>query len=168
MFGALVGGIVSAAGSLFASSKADKERKHASHEERRKYEKYAKKLMDMQREQIQWKKGLDLKRIQRTAMDVASAQRTGYAARGVRVGGAGDESTAGRMMRQTFDYALEDMDVIKQQAKYEDQESYLRYKAGMPSTDIKSSVGSTLLTSGTQFIAGGFGGGGGGWYGLKF
>lgn len=166
MFGAISAGIagIGLAGSLFGA----KEDKHAQHKANRRYKKYSKELYEMQRSQIQWKKDLDLQNIADIAERVGGTQRVAYAGRGVRVSGAGGEGTVANVLRRTYDMALKDMQVIKQQAEYDVQETRLRYKAGQPAGTTDKGL-STLLTAGSSFVAGGFGfGGQPGWYGLKF
>jgi hypothetical protein len=162
MFGAIASGI-GLVGSLIGSKSKDKAEKGAA----KKYKKYSKELYRLQKEQLAWKKDLDLEDIARTVSKMAGSQRVRYAKAGVKVTGATGIHSADIMLRESFDMAKRDIAAIKKQSYFDTEEARLRYKAALPATTPKSFT-SILLTEGSRFLLGGIGGQGGGWYGLQF
>lgn len=163
-WGALISGAVSLGAGLLGASSSDKANKRAQ----QKREKLNKRLYEWQAKQIKWKQDLDKKEIERKAINIVGAQRAGYAAAGVKGHGAAGESSGDLVVRDTLRMAARDLNVIKTQANFDIKMARDRYKLGVAAQTTTKSFGSTLLTAGSQFVAGGFGTGAGGWYGIKF
>ena len=162
MWGAIAGAAIGFGANLLASSQKDKAEKKSS----KQVKKVNKKIYDAQSKLMKWKRDIDIHDVTKNALHIEAAQKAGYSARGVKSGGPMGENTADLVMRETLNLAQRDIERIKTQWAYDDKVAYTKYEAGQAAATPTTTFNSTLLTSGSQFVAGGFGTDEGGWYGL--
>ena len=163
-WGAVIAGGLGLGASLLGASSKDKSSKRAQ----QKSEKLNKRLYEWQAKQIKWKENLDRQEVERKSINIIGAQRAGYAAAGVKGRGSTGETSADMVVRETLRMDNRELEAIKAQANFDVKIAREKYKLSSAAQTTTKSFGSTLLTAGTQFVAGGFGGDAGGWYGLKF